>query len=192
MAMDWLRAFPRNLAPSVTAVAADLPKDAFEAGGLITNSYSRAWPSLVVSGDDIEIPYRMYHRPIPPERWGSPGSTESTILGCMYSRHHDGRVRQAALTTLLGSTEPFVAPFLIQLLGGYVLEIVEEIAARIDRDHGDAGDLLGVLSQFAQGNPAFMTLTEARARSYWAEYYRSQFMWARDYPALVAISKISA
>ncbi|MGY4771484.1 hypothetical protein ACXC9Q_31630 [Kribbella sp. CWNU-51] len=67
----------------------------------------------------------------------------------------------------------------MQLLGEYVLEIVVDIAERIERDRVNGSCLLEALSQFAHENPAFVTLTEARARSYWAEYYRREFVWSR-------------
>jgi hypothetical protein len=192
MAVDWLRAFPRDVAPVVTEAAQKLPPAEFEQSGLITESNSRAWPTLLASGQAIEIPYRIYNEQLSARDWDAATSVERTVLGCFYSRHHDGHVRQAVLPWLLDSAEHFVAPFVVQLLGEYVLEIVVDIAERIERDLVNGPCLLEALSQFAHENPAFVTLTEARARSYWAEYYRREFLWARDYPALIAISRISA
>jgi hypothetical protein len=140
----------------------------------------------------VRLPYRIYNEQPPARDWDAATSVERTVLGCFYSRHHDGHVRQAVLPWLLDSAEPSVAPFVVQLLGEYVLEIVVDIAERIERDVVNGSYLLEALSQFAHENPAFVTLTEARARSYWAEYYRRKFVLARDYPALIAISRISA
>lgn len=57
--------------------------------------------------------------------------------------------RQAVLPWLLDSAEPSVAPFVVQLLGEYVLEIVVDIAERIERDVVNGSYLLEALSQFA-------------------------------------------
>jgi hypothetical protein len=192
MAVDWLRAFPMDVAPVVTKAAHKLPLAEFEQSRLITESNSRAWSTLVASGQAIEVPYRIYNEQLSARDWDAATSVERTVLGCFYSRHHDGHVRQAVLPWLLDSAEPFVAPFVVQLLGEYVLEIVADIAERIERDFVNGSCLLEALSQFARENPAFVTLTEARARSFWAEYYRREFVWVRDYPALIAISRISA
>lgn len=192
MVIDWLRAFPGDVAPVVTQAAQKLPVAEFEQSKLITESNSRAWPPLVASGQPIEIPYRIHNEQLAARDWDAATSVERTVLGCMYSRHHDGHTRQAVLPLLLDSTEPFVAPFVVQLLGEYVLEIVVAIAVRIERESMNGSCLLDMLSHFAQENPAFVTLTEARARSYWAQSYRREFVRSGDYPALTAISRISA
>jgi hypothetical protein len=61
------RAFPARLAPSVTSVMQSLPAARFGPSGSVTASYSRAWAGLVVAGEPVAIPYRVYN-PVPPRR----------------------------------------------------------------------------------------------------------------------------
>jgi hypothetical protein len=42
-------------------------------------------------------------------------------------RHHDGFGRQRQLKTLLDADEPWTAPFIVQLLGEYVIQICRDI-----------------------------------------------------------------
>ena len=49
------------------------------------------------------------------------------MTAAIYSRHPDGRVRQRALGTLLDFDEPWTAPFIMQLLGEYVIQICADI-----------------------------------------------------------------
>lgn len=129
------------------------------------------------------IPQRIYN-PSPPTGLSPSPSLEALLLACVYSRHHNGYVRQAAARGLLECDEPFVAPFLVQLLGEYVVEIVVDIADRIE-----ATDQLPTgLVEFVRENPDFTELTTARAHSYWSAYHRRRYVDSQDYPALRALS----
>ena len=56
---------------------------------------------------------------------------QKEILSSLYTRHHDGFVRERHLRQLLGVDEPWLPPFVIRLLGEYVVEICELIADRV-------------------------------------------------------------
>lgn len=190
MTVDWIRAFPSDLAPVVGELSRSLPPAEFEMPGLITKTGGRDWPAVTIGGEPLEIEYRVYHKPLADATLAARAERERTILACMYSRHHDGRVRQRVLPYLLNSREAFVSPFLVQLLGEYVLEIIVEIADRLGTDEGGE-PLLTMMRGFARENPGLIELTTARARSYWAEYYRRDFLWSRDYPGLIALARIT-
>ncbi len=51
------------------------------------------------------------------------------------TRHSDGRIREECLRQIVAVDRPWVAPFVVQLLGEYVIKIVEVIAATI-HEHG--------------------------------------------------------
>jgi len=70
-----------------------------------------------------------------------------------------------------------VPPYVIQLVGEYVIEIVNVVREN-----------LGCLRQktyarFVSENPCFITLTRRRATSYWNCYYRTSDLAFHDYPA---------
>jgi hypothetical protein len=71
---------------------------------------------LTVGGEPVHIPSRIYHDPMAPSDVLTAlflKPVQRTILACLYTRHHDGRVRQNWLRTIAASTEPWVAPFVV-------------------------------------------------------------------------------
>jgi hypothetical protein len=61
--------------------------------------------------------------------------------------------------------EPWVAPYLVQLLGEYVVEITRAIVE-------SQGVAKRHFAAFAGENPAFVALTRTRVISYWNAYQR--------------------
>jgi hypothetical protein len=120
------RALPSGLRPSLSVVLGDLPQFAYGPSGSITSSNSREWPAITVLGERVEIPYRI-HNPAPPTNFAPEGSQVAVDIDCLYTRHHDGFVRQMALQRVLASDETWTMPFVLQLLGEYVIEICENI-----------------------------------------------------------------
>ncbi|MDR3081774.1 MAG: hypothetical protein LBV60_12755, partial [Streptomyces sp.] len=78
-----------------------------------------------VQGETVAIPSRIYNEEPEAGLERSLTGTQRLILHCLYSRHSDGRVRQRRLEQLVSSSEPWVVPFVVQLAGEYVLEILE-------------------------------------------------------------------
>jgi hypothetical protein len=164
------RAFPARLAPSVTSVIQSLPAARFGPSKPVTASYSRAWAGLVVAGEPVVIPYRVYN-PVPPPHLASGLSrTERDVTAAIYSRHHDGHVRQRALRALLDCDEPWTAPFFVQLLGEYVIQICADIEKFTQTALPARLAMQASLSAFLMQNPCFAELTRQRAISYWSCY----------------------
>lgn len=87
---------------------------------------------------------------------------------CVLSRHHNGFVRQAALSKLLPASESYVVPFVTALASEYVYEILMLIHRHIkDFDQSAYG-------AFFRDNPAHFALLRQRMISYWNVYYRWQ------------------
>lgn len=84
-----------------------------------------------VQGGVIAIPYRIYHGEPRPKAERSLSATQQVILHCLYSRHHDGYVRQRHLEQIVGEGDPWVVPVVMQLAGEYVLEILDVINRRL-------------------------------------------------------------
>ena len=78
------------------------------------------------------------------------------------------------------------APFIIQLLGEYVIELVERAASLIE-----SAPKAGYVA-FARENPDFLRLTTQRAASYWNVYYRGRIRKRADYPAFPALATLIA
>ncbi|MGX1636205.1 hypothetical protein [Streptomyces sp. CBG31] len=162
----WGQAFPARLAEDVRRAAAFVPE-------------SRPGPAepfrVVVTGESVDIPSRVYDEE--PGECPGPGltGTQRLILHCLYSRHHDGHVRQRHLEALLPAAEPWVVPYVIQQAGEYVREIQEAIRRGLPGiavPHSPQRRLYGA---FIVRNAEFFARTERRAVSYWACYHRAEY-----------------
>ncbi|WP_045695567.1 hypothetical protein [Streptomyces rubellomurinus] len=178
---ELVAAFPAHLAEDVRAVAARLPSP----------TYASMEPfSVEVCGERVAIPYRI-HLPEPP---GAPEQsltgTQRAILHCLYTRNSDGRVRQRHLEQVLGSTEPWVVPFVLQLVGEYVLEILEAVRAGLPGLTDPASAHRRLYGDFIARNPRFFGRTERRVVSYWACYYRRRYPEFAAYPGSLLVKSL--
>lgn len=168
-----ITAFPAELASDAEAVLAVMPDSRLQ---------PHASFSVDVEGQHVLIPGRLYNDEPPTDAVASLSSRQQQLLHCLYSRHCDGRVRQRHLEKVVGSTDPWVVPFIVQLAGEYVLEILVMICDEL-RDlavPGTRGHL--AYGQFLTDNPAFFARTQRRVVSYWSCYYRGTYARFRGYP----------
>lgn len=94
------------------------------------------------------------------------------------------RIYRRRLQQIIAIDQPWAVPFVVQLLGEYVIEIVELIEAAFPAVNA------GRFSEFVLENPKFIATTRRRATSYWDCYYRSRFPELRTYPATTALNAI--
>ncbi|MDQ1763510.1 hypothetical protein RAS14_27355, partial [Achromobacter aegrifaciens] len=113
-------AFPARLQAEVAHIAEEICPSAMSGRGL----------SVIVQDESLTLPYRVQH--------GSSDSLfskldepQALIYACIQSRHHDGHVRQRQIERLAGASEPWVVPFVVQLCSEYVVEILQDIEARL-------------------------------------------------------------
>jgi hypothetical protein len=141
--------------------------------------------SVLVGDGRLSAPYRVYY--LPPDLRSviarSSGETQALAL-CLGTRHWDGFIRQECLGQLVDAERPWTAPFIVQLLGEYVVEIAQVILAALQEGY------VAGLAQFVIDNPSFMVTTRQRVVSYWNCYYRRQFPSLQDYPAHIALESI--
>lgn len=141
-----------------------------------------------VAGDgQISFPYRIYNSEIARASQARLSPTQQLVAGCIYSRHHDGHVRQRACELIVKSPEPWVAPYVAYLAGEYVVEIIEVVNDAL----GNVVDssLAAVYGAFAMSNPGLVDLIEQRATSYWSCCYRGRY--TRDsYPGLTFVAAL--
>ncbi|MEU6415286.1 hypothetical protein [Microbispora sp. NPDC046933] len=176
-------AFPDALAHEVRAAVRVLPKARFSPVGSFR---------ATVGDDRVTIPGRIYNPEVSPERLDGLTPLQRTILHCLYTRHHDGFVRQHHLKQIIGSLEPWVLPYVVHLVGEYVLEIVADIDAALG-DLGVPGSPAHLAySRFLTDNPRLFALMRQRVASYWACYHRGRFPRLADYPGHRLIAAMSA
>lgn len=163
-----LKAFPSALAEDVEAVAFRLSKD--EASSPMPGF------GILVENVPVAIPGRLYCHPRHFQNEGHALTRPERIAACLGTRHHDGFVRERCLRNLLPVTEPWAVPYVIALLGEYVLPIIEIIEV-----HFQTADLEPYVD-FLTANAAYFKTTERRVTSYWDAYYRQAFPRQETYP----------
>jgi hypothetical protein len=166
-------AFPAELAGDAEAVASVMPASRLPPAAPF---------SVLVEGQQVLIPGRLYNDEPPPDAVASLSPQQQQLLHCLYSRHCDGVVRQRHLEEVVGSTDPHVVPFVVQLVGEYVLEILVVICDEL-RDlaaPGTCGHL--AYGQFIVDNPTYFARIQRRVVSYWSCYYRGTYASFQGYP----------
>lgn len=138
----------------------------------------RLWGYEVsLNGELLEIPVRLY---FPPQLLA--GSDNDTLLLCLGTRHHDGFLRQKCVTQLLERGDECAVPYIVQLLGEYVVEIAHVINDAL------AGMDLAPYQRFLSENPRYLATTRRRVISYWSCYYRTAYPDLNIYPPHIALS----
>ncbi|WP_405721014.1 hypothetical protein OG607_09050 [Streptomyces sp. NBC_01537] len=176
-------AFPTRLASDVQSVLAVMPE-------------ARLAPMMPfeveVQGETVVIPSRIYNEEPGADLKRPLAGTQQVILHCLYSRHSDGRVRQRHLEQIVASGEPWVVPFVVQLAGEYVLEILEAIGRGLPELAVPGSAQRRLYGEFIARNPAFFARTERRVVSYWSCYYRWKYGAFGTYPGCVLLEAFRA
>ena len=142
-------------------------------------------PTVFVEGERLCAPYRVYCVPSHLRSVIAQASGDARLLAlCLGTRHWDGHVREEYVRQIVAVDRPWIAPFVVQLLGEYVVEIVEVISAAV------SGANPTRFAGFAQENLPFIRTTRRRATSYWNCYHRSRYPVPQAYPAFTALESI--
>ncbi len=161
--------FPPDLKSDAEIVARLIPKS--ERLPLKTDQV------LLVNDDSIRIYSRIYNPEPDAISIGSLTVIQLLVLSCIYTRHHDGYIRQKYLNKIIENEKYWTVPFVVVLLGEYVVEIIEVARESIKKDNA-------LYKKFITENPAFWEKTKERMISYWNEYYRKSYRNKDVYPAL--------
>lgn len=156
-----LNAFPTDLKQNVEIVADFLLDKNFDIQPTVEQE-------IILNGQKLIIPRRVYFDN-PTETTGNHlTNMQQTILNCIYLRHHNGFVRQRKLEKLINNTNDyFIIPYIFQLLGEYVMEILEVADKHIN------DKTIGNYLKFSAENTKYRQQTESRMISYWNKYYRA-------------------
>lgn len=174
-------AFPSRLADDVRAVMAVMP----------AARYRPMSPfSVDVGGEAVAIPYRIHHDEPPAHAESTLTTTQGLILHCLYSRHGDGLVRQRHLEQIIASSHVWVAPFVVQLVGEYVLEILEAVHGGLPELDTPQSTYRLLYGAFIARNPSFCARTERRVVSYWSCYYRWRYPVFGTYPGCILMESL--
>ncbi|MDB5051396.1 MAG: hypothetical protein JWO30_4467 [Fibrobacteres bacterium] len=169
------KAFPKSVGPVVKSLSEKLtlnPK---------TEPYLGF--SLVLDGEELEIPYRIYFNlgDIP-----KLSDRETLLTYCYFTRHFDGFVREESLKKIIKCEEYFTTPFIIQLVGEYVVQNQQVVLNNLNEP------LLKNIRKFKSENEEYFKKTTARVNSYWDCFYRrDEFPKWENYPGNKIMKKIN-
>jgi len=164
---ELLQAFPNAIRAEASEVLSALPEPRHQTS---TSTIGR----VLVEGAPVSIPSRIYYPELAPAA-SRLTVRQTAILNWLYTRHHDGHVREAALRRAGPPTETWMVPFATQLLGEYVIEILNVLNDTFTEE------CRGVVAQNLTENVPFLMLTRARMTSYWDCYYRFDFPNRQNY-----------
>ena len=120
---------------------------------------------VLVEGSELSIPYRLYtdiYRPL------NMTEDQSLVWSCLYTRMSDGNTRERFLKEIILVEHPYVVPFVIQLCGEYVHEIISIIHKNIELLN------LSLYKDFITNNPEYISKTKQRIISYRNCYFQHE------------------
>jgi hypothetical protein len=170
-------AFPAECTLDVAAVFAMLSRPSHEP------SLDDVAP-IALRGEVVRIPARIYFPEPDPGKLRLLTARERLIAQCLFTRHNDGFVRERMVKPLLLQNAFWTLPFVVQLLGEYVIEIV-----RVVEEHLRAADEVPY-AHFLNENPVFWRRTRSRMVSYWDCYYRREFPNFESYPGRRVVDRL--
>lgn len=172
-----VRAFPSELATTAQTVALTLSR--WQLHPPSTNTFH-----VKLNGETLDIPYRVYYDKGQLLKCISSDDPERLVALCLGTRHFDGYIREKCVIELLARDEYWAIPFVVQLLGEYVVEIVLLI------EKGLPGIDSEKYAKFLRENPKYFETIGRRATSYWDVYYRQRYPKLKEYPAIRAIATL--
>jgi hypothetical protein len=123
--------------------------------------------SVRLGSDSVDIPYRIYNSPIliAPDRLTD---LEQNLADCLLTRHHNGVVRQQHLGRIIHLRHSWVPPFVVQLVGEYVVEIIQVIYDNLSTIDGP------LYRNFIVENRDYLAHISQRVSSYRDRFYPDQ------------------
>jgi hypothetical protein len=151
---ELVLAFPESVREDVLAMLSVFPENTHSSGSF----------SVKIAGEVLTLPNRIYHDPklVDTQRLTS---TQRELAYALLTRHNNGFVRQEFVSRIIGSSQVWIPPFIVKLMGEYVIEILHLIEARLSSLDKP------IYRGFAKGNTEFLAITQKRIVSYWNCYY---------------------
>lgn len=155
--MDLTAAFPAKVASDASLAAKTVetmlhPRQVTEVFAVLS------------CGEPVRIPARLHFAT--EALTLEPGTSAWLMARALQSRSNDGYQRQRAARDLLANLRPWTAPFIMALLGEYIVEILVDIEA------GLTPESAAILAACIRENPAYWDLIKRRIMSYWHVYHR--------------------
>ncbi len=168
----FISGFPDELKSDVSKVTSLIPQRFQEKVGYTSQQYIE----YSLNCNLIKFPYRMYFPDVADDVYSKLDDKQIMILHCVYSRNHDGFVRQKHVQSLLSMDyEGWAIPYIVKVCDEYVVEILEMVYAMLkERDTQS-------FKSFCKDNAESFRISYARMISYWNEFYRDRCYQFHEY-----------
>lgn len=159
------KAFPSELREDVRVVFQLFTRPVYYYGSKVTEVTGEYTTEFVVNNEPVYIPYRIYYKEVSDYKINSLSETQKTVLYCIFTRSHNGYLREKFVRKLLATDYPkWVMPFIVKLCDDYVLEIVTAIYDLLkDKD-------TAAIKQFCLQNKRAVNNSYNRMINYWYTY----------------------
>lgn len=168
--VSFSRMFPDSLSADVMAATKIMPPSKLS---------PHKGESVVCDSQTLEIYSRIYNPEPDSATINQLTENQKLVLDCIYTRHHDGTIRERHLRNIFPNQKSWTVPYVLLLLGEYVEEIIGLV--KNDLVEGTNQELY---RKFVSENPAFWKKTKARVISYWNVYFRTKFEKIEQYPGM--------
>lgn len=155
------RAFPSKLRPQAEKACGSILRYS------VGSKECRRRFSVNVNDEVIWVPSRVYFERIP-FAFAHIDEDAHLMQQCIWTRHHIGYKRQSAMAEIISANRAWSIPFIVFLVGEYVIEILDDIYTNLDVIDDQT------LAEFLANNTKFHLLTRERVVSYGNVYYRHE------------------
>lgn len=131
-------------------------------------------------GVQVTFPYRIYDEVSKAQLL----TAKDLEKLCIYTRHHNGHIREVAILELMQKFPTECIPFVVQLLAEYVVEIAVSISKIITPKQCQE------IQEFLKENPKHAQTIQSKIASYWDCYYKWSYLKLNDYPAYKLINNV--
>jgi hypothetical protein len=118
--------FPKELHGDVKEVINILP--------IKQNSIHENYKMYLLNNESLKMYSRIYFDEPSQVLIDTLTLKQKIILNCIYTRHHNGYLRQQKVEQLIDNKEYFITPFLIQLIGELIFEILVPINNAVNKN----------------------------------------------------------
>lgn len=131
-------------------------------------------------GKQIQFPYRIYDDVSKAQVL----TAKDLEILCIYTRHHNGHIREVAVLELMQKFPTECIPFVVQLIAEYVVEIITSINKIITPKQCQE------IQEFLKENPKHAQTIQSKIASYWGCYFKWRNIKLKDYPAYKLINNV--
>ncbi len=183
-------AFPGYLEADLEKVLDIIPFNSYGLPNTVENGINGEFTEIKLTTSKLTFFIdRIYFQEPSPELENGLTETQKHIINCIYTRHHNGYVREKRLQKLIGIDHEWILIYKLQLLGEYVIEILFELDKHITNEN------IHLYKQLTLNNRKYWVQTKSRIISYWNEYYRyPSYKNVKDYigyKIMIRINKVN-